>query len=458
MRLKQVVDRYKDLELNLYQLNAAADAVTEFYRDRGYTLARAVVPPQKVEDGVVTLAVIEGQLGRVLFSGNRSYETATLQRHVPNLKPGNLLTTDKLERSLLLLNDMPGLKVRSTLSPGAEFGASDVLVKVEEKRFNLNLNVDNAGRKETGERRTDINLDINNPLGYGDQFSIRTLLTDQQLLKYRRVGYSFPVNDDGLRVSTSFSEARYDVAGAFAALGLSGLARTTEMTLTSPRVRSRGYSQSLSVGLRYVNLKQETLGVETSSVTMPLMVFGYQSNKVDEDASVTNLSFQASTNFRRNSNGLQQDAQMLRLEGDISYLLPLSRQWDMFLRGNAVWSHDRLADSEKMSIGGPGSVRGYRASEIRGDSGLQGTVEFRRNFSLLGRPGNVSMFCDMGQVIYKMPGFSDGRQDISSLGMGVTAYPMGASILKLEVARTASNFVATDHKNTRLWLSLGTSF
>src|SRR5690606_23868403 len=82
-RLKRVVERYRDMELNLYQLNAAADAITEFYRDQGYNLARAVVPPQKVEDGVVTLAVVEGRLGKVIFSGNKRYSEQTLRRHTP---------------------------------------------------------------------------------------------------------------------------------------------------------------------------------------------------------------------------------------------------------------------------------------------------------------------------------------------------------------------------------------
>jgi NAD(P)-dependent dehydrogenase (short-subunit alcohol dehydrogenase family) len=42
--LKTLLERFVDLELNLYDLNKAADTITTFYHDRGYTLARAVVP------------------------------------------------------------------------------------------------------------------------------------------------------------------------------------------------------------------------------------------------------------------------------------------------------------------------------------------------------------------------------------------------------------------------------
>jgi hemolysin activation/secretion protein len=457
-QLKRVVDRYRDLELNLYQLNVAADAVTEFYRDKGYNLARVVVPPQKVEDGVVTLAVIEGRLGKVLFSGNNRYSAATLRRHTPNMRPGELLTTDKLERSLLLLNDMPGLKVRSTLSPGADFGASDVLVKVEEKPFNLGLTMDNAGRKETGEYRADLNIDINNPLGYGDQLNVRGLLTDQKLLKYKKLGYSLPLDNDGLRLAASYSDVRYDVAGAFAALGMTGSATTSELSLLYPLKRSRGRNEMLSLAYRETRTKQEVLGVETSSTKLPLLVFGYQGNRIGEDASVTNTLLQLASNFKRNSSGGEQDAQLLRVEADINYLLPLNRLWDLYLRGNTVWSHDRLPDSEKMSIGGPGSVRAYRSSEIRGDSGWQGTMEVRRNFSALGRPASVSAFYDAGRAIYKAPGFSDGWSNLQAIGLGFTAWPVGQSMVKLEAATPVGGYEAADDRHTRIWLTFATSF
>ena len=107
-RLKRVIERYLDLELNLYDLNVAADAVTEFYHDRGYTLARAVIPAQRVEDGVVTIAVVEGRVGKVLFSGNKGYSDAFLRQRVAQLPAGSLVATDRLERTLLLLNDLPG--------------------------------------------------------------------------------------------------------------------------------------------------------------------------------------------------------------------------------------------------------------------------------------------------------------------------------------------------------------
>lgn len=458
-RLKQVVDRYRDLELNLYDLNVAADAVTEFYHDRGYTLARAVIPPQKVEDGVVTLAVVEGRIGKVLFSGQKRYNADFLRRHTPTLAPGSLVTTDHLERSLLLLNDLPGLKVRGTLSPGAEFGRSDVLVKVEEKLLGFSLNVDNTGRKETGRGRVDANLDVNNPLTLGDQFSLRGMATDKGLTRYAKVAYSLPLNDDGLRLSLAQSEVHYDVAGVFAALGLDGTARSTEASLQYPLVRSRGENRTLSFGYRDTRLSQRAFKTEISNSRLPLFTAGYQYNGVGEDASVSNFSLQLASNFKHNAGGLRQDAEFARIEIDGNHLQPLDRQWDVYLRGNLVVGTERLPDSEKFSVGGPGSVRAYRSSELRGDAGAQGTLEFRRRLSLLSMAGTFAVFGDLGRVIYKGPALSDAWESISGAGVGLTLYPTSKTTLKIEAAvPMGGKYRASDGEKSRLWASFSASF
>ena len=460
MRLKRVVGRFVDLELNLYELNLAADAVTEFYRDHGYTLAHAIIPAQRVEDGVVTIAVIEGRVGRVLFSGNDSYSDAFLQARVSHLKSGKLVTSRDLERTLLLLNDLPGLTVRGTLAPGDKFGTSDILIKADEHRLAGSVAIDNSGRSETGSVHRTVTGELNNPLGIGDQLTLNAVETDKGLTKSAGVGYSLPLGDDGWRLSANYSNVNYDVSGTFAALGLSGSARTATLGLTYPLVRSRGHNEILSMGLRRTRLAQQTLGVTTSVVTLPVADFSYASNSIDTDASVNNLMVKASTNLRQqNAAGTRQDAELLRMEVDDNYLMPLDRYWSLYVRGALAYSHDRLPDSDKYSIGGPGSVRAYRAAELRGDTGYQGTLEFRRMRNFGKMPGVVALFYDIGHAIYKQPGHSDTSDTISGFGVGLTLYPVRQAVLKLELARAGRNsYHAADGHKSRVWLSLNFKF
>lgn len=459
LRLKQVVERFLDLELNLYDLNVAADSVTEFYHDRGYSLARAVVPPQRVEDGVVTIAVVEGRVGQVLFSGNKRYAEDYLRLQLVHLQPGSLVETQRLERTLLLLNDLPGFEVRATLAPGAAFGTSDILVKAEEKIIAATATADNFGRKETGQNRATVGLEFNNPLGIGDQLSLSGVATDKSLLKYGKVGYSLPLNNDGLRLSTSHSEASYDVAGAFLALGLSGESTVSELAIQYPMMRSRGRNETLSLAVKTTHLLQKTFGVKSSETRVPMLNFGYVTNAIGTDASVSNLSVQLTGNFRRNTDGTRQNAQRFRMEVDGNYLLPLDRKWDVYLRGAFVYSPDRLPDSEKYSIGGPGSIRAYNSAELRGDMGAQATLEFRRNVTIGKTPGSLAFFGDAGRVVYMYPGFSNSWQSLVGWGVGLTLYPTAKTVVKLEATTPGGGrFHAVDRKVGRLWASISLSF
>ena len=70
----------------------AADAVTRFYQENGYPVARAVLPAQKVEKGMVRIEVIEGRVGDVRFEGNRRYDPDRLRGRLATLVPGELIT------------------------------------------------------------------------------------------------------------------------------------------------------------------------------------------------------------------------------------------------------------------------------------------------------------------------------------------------------------------------------
>ena len=461
-RLKRVVERFIDLELNLYDVVRAADAVTEFYLVRGYSLCRAFIPAQRVDDGVVTLVVVEGRVGGVLFSGNERYASDWLAQRTADLTPDSLIEARRLERQLLLLNDLPGVQARATLSPGPRFGTSDVLIKLEESLLGGSLTLDNTGRKETGQWRADLGADINNPTGRGDQLKLRANRTEHDLSTFASIGYNFPVGNDGWRLAASYSDVRYQLAGDFVALGIEGGARTADVALSWPMTRTRGANETLAFSARRTQLSQKVLGTSSPTVSVPMLSTAYVASWIGSDAAVTTLLLQASSNGRRNTNGTSTDAVRLRLELDATYLLPLDRYWDVYLRGAGSYSPERLPDSEKYSLGGASSVRGYRSSELRGDAGWQGTLEFRRRLTLrpvfAAVPASSHLFGDLGRVTNKAPGFDNSYDGITSWGIGIAAYPVAKTTLKIDFAKTAGGFRAGDGETKRLWASLSTSF
>jgi hemolysin activation/secretion protein len=457
--LKRLVERFLDLQLNLYDLTRAADVVTQLYRDEGYLIARAVIPAQKVEQGIVHIEIIEGRVGRVIFEGNRRYSRAALQRRMPGLAPGVLITSGAMEHDLLLLNDLPGLTARATLEPGKEFGTTDIRIRVEEKTFSGYVQPNNQGRKEIGQWRTDGGVNVNNMLGFGDQLSFQGIVSQSNLMHYSRLGYSIPLTAQGTRLELGYAATDYSLAGDLAVLDIEGDVRSREISVVHPYLRSRSQNLSFNLGYRTTRLRQRALGVEISDNSIGLYNPGVRYSQIGADASVSTLSTQFYTNFRTNTSGTRQDAEQLKVELEGTHLRGLNRNWDLYLRGLVVQSHEPLADSEKFALGGPGNVRGYRSSELRGDKGWLATVELRRQISVFNTLGLVGFFYDAGVVKFQAPGFLDGSTTLMSAGANVTFFPLRNVPIKLEFAVPVRNTIASDgHNNGRLWLSVGASF
>lgn len=458
--LKTLLERFIDMELNLYDLNRAADTVTEYYHAHGYTLARAVIPAQKVVDGVVRIRVVEGRIGKVSFSGNKRHSNAFIAARVAPLKTGALVATERLESSLLLLNDIPGLSARAVMEPGADFGSSDAEIKLTEKLFSGNVSLNNSGRKETGQNKLEASLNINSPFGWGDQLALSGSSTQHKLVRYWKAGYSFPLNAVGTRLAISHAKSSYDVSGALAVLGINGEVRTTDLVLTHPLQRSRNDSQWLSIGVKRSHLTQNALNTPISDTRINVLTATWLINHIHPDTSVTNASFGLATNFKSVKSPTDQDALFARMEVDVNHTAPFLKQWDIYMRGNMVYSRSMLPDTEKFSLGGPSSVRAFRASEVRGDTGYLGTVELRHPFSVFSRMGTFRVTGDIGEVIYKMPGFNNSRDRLRSVGLGATVYPFKGASLSIDAARQigGSGNATNDGSKSRVWMNLNASF
>lgn len=454
-RLRRVVERFVDLQLNLYDLNRAADAITRFYRDFGYPVAGAFVPVQKVTDGLVVIQVVEGHIGRLAFTGGSRYTEEFLAPYLAPVLGERQVTIGELERDMLLVNDLPGLQARVTLAPGAKQGDTDATVALEEKPLRATFQVNNSGRKEAGAQRYDVGLEWNNPLGIGDQLTWRVLRAERSLMHYDRVGYSLPIGADGLRLAAAASRVNYRIAGDFAALGIEGLVDSSEISLSYPLRRSRVSNIFLSGGVKSTLASQSALDTPLSRSRLTVANVGFAANWVHEDSSNTNVSAAYSSNFRNNY-GNNPEALRGKLDFNADHLAGMSPHWDLFTRVSGMVGAGSVPDTEKFSIGGPDSVRGYRVSEYRGDVGALLTVEFRRQYAVAETAGVVSIFYDRGVV--SNSGYA-GRDALSSWGIGTTVFAGREARVRADVAWPSNRHVAGDGKTgPRLWLSASVSF
>src|ERR1700757_4564096 len=122
-----MLERLQGLQgLTIGQLQAIADGITKYYHDKGYFLARAVIPAQEIKDGVVNIRVHEGRLEKVQTSGNKMYSEQALARPFKPLL-GELVTIDRPENALLTLTKYPGLSAAGVFRPGDDVGTTDIV-------------------------------------------------------------------------------------------------------------------------------------------------------------------------------------------------------------------------------------------------------------------------------------------------------------------------------------------
>jgi len=125
-------------EVSFDTINKIATELTKKYRDEGYLLSRVVLPAQELDPAraEVRLVAVEGYIASVEYVGEekflkrfRSYFSGAEQKLIGK-RP---LRHKDFEREMLLLQDLPGVKVSSRFKEGTERGASILELTVAPK-------------------------------------------------------------------------------------------------------------------------------------------------------------------------------------------------------------------------------------------------------------------------------------------------------------------------------------
>src|SRR6266481_4900704 len=102
-------------EVKLADIIAVADAIEAKYREAGYILTRAFVPPQRVANGVFTLSVVEGYVKALDVEGGNAAAQDQVKAYLQPVLAAHPLDIHTMERALLLANDMPGITASGLL-------------------------------------------------------------------------------------------------------------------------------------------------------------------------------------------------------------------------------------------------------------------------------------------------------------------------------------------------------
>src|SRR5690606_31125343 len=98
------------LEVTLADVFELVNGITRRYAEAGYALSIAVLPAQRIEGGVVTIAVVEGFIDEIHFTGDalvdeHGVDSRYIRGYAERLRASRPLRTADLERYLLLINE-----------------------------------------------------------------------------------------------------------------------------------------------------------------------------------------------------------------------------------------------------------------------------------------------------------------------------------------------------------------
>ena len=459
-------------ELSLDELRGMASKIGNHYRSNGYFVAQAYLPAQDIKDGAVTIAVIEGEYGKITLNNQTRLADDLAASQMSGLNSGEVIQAAPLENRLLLLSDIPGVKVKSTLVPGASVGASDLIVNLTPgPTVSGEVDFDNAGNRYTGEYRLGGTVNLNNLAGRGDVASLRAMTTGSGL-NYARASYQMMFGK--ATAGVAYSALKYKLGEEFESLRAHGTAEIASIYGSYPLIRSR--NNNLSAGLVYEDKTFQDKVDSTSTVT-------------DKSAQVVSASLYGNQRDRFGGGGVTSYA-LTWSTGNIDIETPAARIIDaataktnghfdkigfraarlqrvtdsvsLSAAINGQFASKNLDSSEKMGLGGMYGVRAYPEGEGYGDEGYVLNLEARYLLPKYSTtmPGQMHLigFVDTGSVTtHKRPWVAGpNTRTLSGAGIGLSWGEANNFLARAYYAVKLGNEPATSapDKSGRFWIQL----
>jgi hemolysin activation/secretion protein len=366
--------------VTLGMLEQVADQITDYYRQRGFVLAKAFIPEQKVRDGVVTITLLLGNLGDVQLAGAKRYSQKTVEKIFRDTLNGPVNST-AIEEKLFYVNDLPGLNVQGFFSPGDQVGDTRLNIStVKEELYRVNVRTDNHGSDVTGEYRVYTDFLLNNPLRYGDRLHLAVLgAFEPENATYGMARYTGPLWHYRWKFDVGVSQNAF-VSGLGSNLDIGGKSTTYDIGTRFQIDRSRVKSTAVSLTASRVKTSQEYRSGGISSTfdedEIENVELGYQFDILRSAKRTVHMGGVRLIHTRMAEslfNDYLEDGWLL----DLNYttlrfvkIPSLQHEARLVMRANAHYAGHQTASVNQFSLAGPTRSRGYRTNTFFADDGL----------------------------------------------------------------------------------------
>ena len=453
-QLSAVVRAYLNRPIKFTDLQAAAASIAEVYRQAGWVV-RVVLPDQDIQDGIVTIQILQAIFGGVKPEGLASARIKTDQLLGivgAQQQKGALLNVNNIDRALLIAGDLPGVTVTGSLRQGEYEGETELAINVADKSvFTGDFALDNTGSRSTGSSRQALNLGLASPLGLGEQINLNASHTEGSV--YYRVDLTLPLGHGGWRLGVNTSRLDYKVVSPdLLALNVKGSSDSVGLEASYPLIRTLLRNLYFTAHYDRKRFNNLALGAVTSRYKADALALQLYGNVLDgAGGGGTNNAILSLVNGDINLDGSPNqlaDALTTQTAGSFTKLrYALSRQQavsgeiSVFASLSGQYARKNLDSSEKFSLGGTSGVRAYPAGEGSGALANLVNIELRwrlpQGFDLTG-------FYDFGRIhINPSNSFAGAavlnRMSLQGAGLALAWSSTKGATLKATLARRTLN-------------------
>lgn len=386
--LDTVTTDYTNRDISSAELQELRYRLTLYYVERGYINSGAVIPDQRVTDGIITLRIIEGELSDIAVSGTERLRPDYLTGRIA-LGAGPPLNITALGEQLQILQQDPRLEqLNATLLPGTRPGESRLNVLVHEARSaRLWLDLGNPESPSVGGESIALRGSHLDLTGRGDTLDVR--LAGGEGLREWDAGYRIPLTARDTTLGLRWHGVDSEVVEApFDALDVESDETTVGVSLDHPFRLS--LNETLTLGLALDLRRSETFllgspypfvfGTDNGESRLSVLRLSQQWLRRDRSQVLAARSLLSAglDIFDATVNGEPGDGEFVAWLGQFQWARRLtSSDVQLIFRADAQAASGVLPSMEQFTVGGAASVRGYRENRLIADTGFVASLEAR---------------------------------------------------------------------------------
>ena len=474
-QLSEFYKHYIGREIILSDVYRIAEEITKRYAQDGYVLSRAVVPPQQITKGHVTILVIEGSISEVHMQGAYK-ETALTRGVIAHIKSMHPLNANDFERDILLLNDLGGVVVRAIMEPISDKNPRAGMVAARliftEKPAAYSATIDNYGSRYLGPLEASVNTTQAGLINPYDQLSVSGIGSIPfSELRYMSAQYNLPLTSDGFYLTLAGGYGTAHPGYRLISYDIQNRSSSVSARLNWQIIRQRAENLTLSAGFSAKDIASDILGSVLYNDRLRELHATANYSFYDDYQGANNMAaeithglslFGASDTGSLDLSRAAGHSDFTKLNLTATRLQEVANHLQLYVAAAGQITNHALLTSEEFGYGGQLFGRGYDASEILGDQGVAAALELRYNglptFDVI--TSQPFVFYDVGKV-WSLDNITP-PQSGASAGFGVrftTDYHIsGTFTLAKPLTRDVAAKSSQNARDTRGFFSLSSQF